>query len=163
MVHYQKGNFIVRDSIEKDIQEIADNMRQSDIKEIWASHHYKPLEALKISFRDSILCMTVELDGKAIAMFGASPEGLFSKRASVWLLASDELTKIQRIFIKQSRAFINYMLTFYPYLYNYCYAKNKKTIKWLRFCGASFLGEIPFGVEKEMFNYFVFQRSKQCV
>ena len=153
------GNVKVRVSEIEDITHIYRNMRDSDRNEIWASNHIFPMEALTSGFKNSVLCYTIELDGRAIAMFGCVPNTLIGEEASIWLLATDELSKIRKKFVKQSKAFINLMLEFYPHLMNYVDERNKESIKWLKWCGCQFGDTINYGAEGLPFRFFEFKRS----
>lgn len=150
---------IVRDADIQDIVDLAPNMRQSDRKEIWVSRHRTPKSALSSGFTESILCFTVEAKGNPIAMFGMVAKTILGKTASVWLLASPELEKIQRILVKHSRHFIDIMLEYYPILSNYVDVENRASIRWLRWSGAKFGPVVPYGVEQQPFQYFEFRRS----
>ena len=163
MIYYDKDNIKVRDSIKEDCYEVAYNMRKSDIEEIWASHNHTPLKALLISFKYSTLCLTVEVNGEPVCIFGCVPDSFLGDSASVWLLGTDEFNKFMNIknieFLRYSRRFINYMLSFYPYLYNYVDDRNKTSIRWLKWCGCKMNGAITYGMEKLPFHFFEFKRS----
>ena len=157
-MYYDDGEVRVRESVEKDAIEMADLMRRSDIDEIWASNHLTPLEALTKGLDNSVFCLTVE-NGRPIAMFGVASEYLIASRAVVWLLASDDLVKIQKRFLRYSRTFIEIMLSRFPYLENYVDVRNEKSIKWLKLCGAILDEPEPYGVEQKMFRHFYFRRK----
>jgi len=157
--YYKNGNTIVRTSKEKDVDSLAINIREADIQEIWKSHHIKPRAALLGGFKESELCFTIERNKTPIAMFGIYPQTLLGNSAMVWLLASPELEKVQRAFIKRSRYFIKGMLQRYSILENWVDAKNTQSIKWLRWCGAKIEEAKPYGVENKPFCYFYFRRK----
>lgn len=158
MIYYGKDNVMVRDSTETDIENIANNMRKSDMDEIWASHHHKPREALEKALKDSFMCLTVLRDNLPIAMFGLYVENIISTDANIWLLATDDLVKIQYKFLKHSRRFIEMFLKFYPHLSNFVDDRNTASIKWLKFCGAKMNGTCKYGIEQLPFHYFEFTR-----
>lgn len=149
----------MRISKASDIPELAKNMRQSDVEEIWVSHHHTPESALLISFRDSILCFTVESAGRVIAMFGVVPATLIGAEGTIWLLAANDFCKINKIFLRRSKAFIKIMLAHYPHLFNFVDVRNRESIRWLKWCGARFGLVVPYGVEKMPFQYFEFVRN----
>jgi len=157
-MYYDDGEVRVRESIQDDVVQLSKNMRESDKAEIWASNHLTPFEALDKGLENSSFCLTVE-NGRPIAMFGTSCESLIASRAAVWLLASDDLVKIQRRFLRYSRTFIDIMLSRYPYLENYVDVRNKKSITWLKLCGATIEEPVPYGVEQMMFSHFYFRRE----
>jgi len=157
---YDQDGITVRRSTKEDALYLSKRMRQSDIDEIWASHNITPEDALDNGVKNSIFCCTVS-NGNPIAMFGIVPETILGSKASVWMLASDDLNKIQRRFARHSRHFIDMMLDFYPYIYNHVDERNKISIAWLKFCGAKLHKPEPFGVEKKPFRYFYFNKARR--
>lgn len=160
--YYKSRLGLVRDAEIGDVFQLAPNMRQADIQEIWKSHHKKPEEALLNGFQESELCFTIERNEKPIAMFGIVPQTLLSNSATIWFLASPELEKVQRAFLKYSKYFITLMFESYSLLDNWVDEENKKSIKWLHWCGATIEEPKPYGVENKLFRYFYFRRD-QCV
>lgn len=158
-MYYDDGKIRVRNSVKADIDLLAPKLRESDIQEIWASNNATAYEALKEGIEKSIFCATVE-NGSPIAMFGIYADNLLGEKGNVWLLASEDLTKIQIKFLRQSKKFIKLMLEYYKMLENYVDCRNEKSIQWLRFCGAKFDEPKPYGVENKMFMRFQFDRSK---
>ena len=126
---------------------------------MYKSDHITPEEALKQGLEKSIFCCTV-LNGNPIFMFGIVPETVLGYKASVWMLGSDDLNNIKRRFLRNSKHFINMMLDFYPYLYNYVDNENKDSIAWLRYMGARIKEPEPYGKEQQPFRYFYFNRRK---
>lgn len=157
-IFYDQDNIIVRTATKEDVEYLSKHMRQCDVDEIWASHHHSPKEALEISLKESNIALTVEDNGVVVAMFGTCPQSLLGAKATVWMLATDGLDKIKRRFAKNSRRFIEFLLSHYPYLFNYVHTNNVKSIEWLRFCGAKFSPPIRYGVEQEVFQYFWFTK-----
>ena len=154
MTHYKAGSVKIRDAVSSDTFEL----RAADKREIWKSHHRTPEQALIEGYKESIVCLTVELNGKAIAMFGIVPHTILGRTASIWFLASSEMNKIQHIF-RHSRRFINLMLSYYPILENWVDIENRQSIRWLHWCGAEFSLAVPYGVEQQYFKYFRFRRN----
>ena len=95
-VYYNQNGIMVRGSVREDVDNLFWKLRKSDIEEIWASHHHFPREALKNGFKRSFLCLTILLEDNPIAMFGIFAEVFNGDRATIWLLASPDLDKIQR-------------------------------------------------------------------
>lgn len=159
MINYNKDGIVVRKTNVFDLEYLANNMRQADVQEIWSSHHVDPLNALAISFKRSAFCYTVERKQRPVAIFGVYPLSILGTQASVWMLATDELTLIKRRFVRHSRNIIEHMLSFYPFLYNYVDVRNSESIKWLKWCGARMKEPAPYGAEGMMFHYFYFRRN----
>lgn len=159
-VFYDRDGVRVRVSSFSDAKELKDSLKKSDVEEIWVSYHLKPKEALEMSIATSLFSLTVEDYGNPIAIFGICPDSVLGTKATIWMLASDMLEKRRLRFLKHSRKFIEMMLGFYPYLYNYVDERNKSSINWLKFCGANIQDPQPYGVEQMPFRYFYFERNK---
>ena len=156
---YDDGKLRVRKSTKADAYGIAVNMRQSDRNEIWASNHLDPIDALKKGIELSVYCRTIE-NGKPIAMFGICPRDILGTSATIWMLATDDLNKINMRFLRHSKEFVNAMLDYYEYLENYVDVRNQKSIEWLTFLGAKFDEPAPYGVEGKPFQHFSFTKGK---
>ena len=158
-MYYDDGKIRVRNAKKEDIEYIAQNMRQCDKDEVWASDHKTPSQAMSEGLERSIFACTVE-NGKPICMFGICPYTVCGDTASVWMLATDDLDKIKRTFVRYSREFIDKMLEYYPKLENMVDARNIKSVRWLKSLGAEIKDEETYGAEKMKFHYFCFKRSR---
>jgi hypothetical protein len=127
-------------------------MREEDVKEIWHSSRGTPLSALRAGFAWP-LCFTVEWQGRVVAMFGVG--GTYGSLGFPWMLASDDLVKIKKSFIRECRRHVAEMQTFYPTLSNKVWAKNTAHIEWLKWLGFRFLEAKPHGPDGELFIQFV--------
>jgi len=156
MIYYDKDGIMVRSSIEQDIGRMKNSLRESDIQEVYAAANLTPEQALRFSYESSSMCLTVEKNKEPIAMFGISPATLISNTGSIWLLSTDGIKSIRKSFIKKSRWFINIMLSQFPLLENYVDARNKLSIRWLKWCGAKIQEPRPYGPENRPFSYFSF-------
>ena len=155
---------MIRTSVESDIGRIAGRMRESDCVEVWKSHNHSPADALKYSYEISPMCMTLVHKGEPVAMFGLCPDGPEQpKQATVWLLGTDQLRYIWRIFLKLSVECVSWMLEIYPVLYNFVDAENHTSIRWLTWLGARFEEPAPYGKEGRMFRQFVIERKPNHV
>lgn len=158
--YYKTKLAAVRDSVISDAFGLAKNMRKSDVREIWKSHHKTPEEALMEGLINSEMCLTVEHNKKPVAMLGFIPYTLVGRVASVWLLGSIEIEKIQRAFIRRSRSFIDMFLEYCPYLENWVSCENTKSIEWLRYLGATIGEPQAYGIERTLFRHFSFEKAK---
>lgn len=159
MIYYESKLAIVRTSRMEDVKHIAENMRPEDKAEIWKFDHNTPEQALMTGYRDSIECLTVEKDNEPIAMFGIVPDSILSYNATIWLLGTPKIISVQLAFAKYSKYFIHMMFDYYPVLSNYVDVMNRKTIRWLKWCGAKFSLARPYGIEQQPFQYFQFKRG----
>lgn len=159
-LYYSKDGVIVRDSTPTDIAYLRNDLKKSDVDEIWASHHLKPYEALQEGMANSIECLTVLKDDRPVAMFGIVPVAEEGK-AIIWMLSTPNLFRIALEFIRHTAGFVGFFFHKYPHFkvfFNFVDERNKLSIKWLEKTGA-LLGEPkPFGAEKMPFRYFEYRR-----
>ena len=78
--------------------------------------------------------------------------------AAIWMLAADELTSKEHrsTFLRNSRVWVNSINSRHQLLFNHVDARNKQHIRWLKWCGFSFIRLVPdYGAEKRPFYEFV--------
>ncbi len=156
---YDKNGIKVRRSLREDIKHLKENLRQSDVDEVWASHHYKPEEALARCLEDSMMSLTIQ-NGQPIGMFGITPVSILSDKAVIWMLGTDGIDKIKTRFLLNNTKFIKMFHEWYPLLFNYVDVRNKKSIKWLKFLGAAIGKPEPYGIEGKPFQRFEFKKDE---
>ena len=157
MIYIKKRDVLIRDSAHPDILPIATFMRKADVNEIWASHMLYPYEALVHGFENSKVCITAEHKGVPVMMAGVVP--INEETASVWMLGTPEVDRLTVRFCKISRNVVSILLGFYPKLYNYVDVRNKKSIEWLKWCGAKFESPAPYGISKLPFQFFILEKN----
>ncbi len=113
---------------------IAANMRAADIDECIAECS-TPLEALVRGIHSSTWCVTVLLDEVPTLMFGVAPVAVLNRIGAPWLLGTDDIHRIRRPFIRECRGYVDRMLETYPTLQNVVDARNKTSIRWLKWLG----------------------------
>ena len=124
----------VRKALLGDAFILAPKLRPIDVQECLAVFS-TPLEALSSAIQNSKASWTiVEDDGTVIGSFGVS-ESSVKFVGYAWLLASEELHKHSKRFLKQSRAFVAEMKQHYPVLINYVDVRNTKSLLWLKWLG----------------------------
>ena len=154
MIEEYGNGITVRPSEKEDALAIAKNMREADVKEVWAAGHLTAEEAMLLSYRTSTLCWTVEKDGEPIIMFGSSAVSPLCQDAYIWLLATPEFEKIGFRVAKYSTEYINRILSIHNHVYNYVHCDNKVSVRWLKWCGAIFDEPAPYGYENDLFQRF---------
>jgi len=148
----------VRPAVLSDAAELAPRLRKADLQELAASTTLSPQEALEAGFKAGS-AYAVETPNGVIALFGvsATPEPLLG---SVWMLASEELVKIQLTFLRHSREWLHRLSAGYSLLGNFVDARNTTHIRWLRWLGFRFLRQVPIGINGENFIEFVMLRQE---
>jgi len=138
--------------------DMAPRMRQVDVDEAWAAAHYKPLKALMVSCLVSRDPMAFLADGKTMWMFGVGQRSPFSSIGRPWMLAADGLEGHSRVFLRMSVNYVKEIVTWYDRLENHVDARNKNTVKWLKWLGYVVEEPEPFGAEGLPFHFFHMER-----
>ena len=139
-----------------DCLELGPNLREADKLEALAVSGLGPVEALIECLDSSEECMTIVQDGDPIAMMGVGPCHLGEDVGMIWLLASPKLFDISKAFIRHSRRFVESMSAPYIAMMNYVDCRNATHIRWLGWCGFTFVAKHDvFGVGKLPFYEFV--------
>ena len=140
------------------IQFIADNMREADRIEVWASGRYTPLEALELSIKRSKKSVIVYGDGVPLTALGIVLRGLLSDVGIPWLLSAEQALKYRKQFLKLSPPVIEEMLDICPKLVNHVHIDNKLSIRWLKWLGFAIEDPEPIGTTGELFHRFHIER-----
>lgn len=152
----------VREARMADAFDLASRLRQADKDEVRAAAGLLPVAALHEGILTSDPCHTMcKASGEVVAVFGVAPqpEPLLG---GVWMLASPGLEDLQRPFLRKCRDWVDELNARYPILFNYVDARNTLHIKWLRWCGFTFINlHEAYGFERKPFYEFV--RIKRCV
>lgn len=139
---------------------IADNMRQADVEEVWASNHHKPLQSLVRSWELSDFATVATFNGTPLVMLGLVKRDMLTGSGVVWMLGSDEVMKHKKDLLRQTKPLIDEMLTICPRLCNMVHNKNRSSIIWLKWLGFTINEPIPHGPDGELFHPFYLERSQ---
>ena len=142
----------------KAVRFIADNMRDSDVAEVWASGRYTPLSALDISVSGSDKVVVVYHDDTPLAVLGLVVRDLLAGVGTPWLLSAKHALGHKRQFLKLAPSIIEEMLDICPKLVNHVYIENKLTIRWLRWLGFTIDDAVPIQGTGELFHKFHMER-----
>lgn len=134
-------NFSVSAASKSHVSRIARRMRKIDQIECRATGR-EPKQALRHCLIGSTLAWTVLLDDKPVAMFGVLPLSILSGRAAPWFLATDEIERGARQWVKWGAGFVSAMQSDFPRLENIVSVENRKAIRVLKALG--------FAVETEI-------------
>ena len=125
--------------------DMAPRLRLADRAEIWASSKATPTRTLLASIKESRWAFAGLVDGEPVCLFGIVPVGLIGPVAVPWLLATDAMERHARMFLHRSRHTVAIMSQAYPLLVNYVDARNKVSIKWLKWLGFDIMEPVPHG------------------
>lgn len=156
---FERHKIHVKPTVVEDLASVAARIRKADKDEIWASHLIEPLPALAMGLKCSVFCDTVFRDELPIAVYGVVPNPMKLGTACIWMLGTNELDQVPHAFGKMTHTIIQDIWETYPVLYNYVDVRNKKSIGWLKSCGAQFQDPAPYGVAKMPFVYFQIRKA----
>lgn len=153
----------IRDATVEDCRLLGDTLRQADRDEIAAmSGNHPNLVLLTGVLAGKAWTAVDRRDGEIILMFGTG-EGQFPGTGRVWMLASDKLEDPAIAFAlgRNSREWVSRMNEDYPALYNFVDARNAVHIRWLQWCGFTFINKHErFGAARVPFYEFVRLREQ---
>lgn len=127
----------LRPTEERDIPFVATRLRGADVAECYAAAGMPGELALTLSVRVSEEAFTlVSPDGTPVGICGIAA-GHTPADKQVWMLATDDLLKHRRLFLRESRQWID-SYTKRVILWNWVDARNVDHIHWLQRLGAEF-------------------------
>lgn len=139
---------------------VAANMRQADIDEIWAQSMARPLKGLQFGVKMSTSCWTIMRDeNEPVSIFGVGAISMIGGRGAPWLLSTDNVLKLSIPFLKGCKDYVNLMLDQFPKLENMIDARNKVSIRWLKWMGFDILDAKPSGPFQVPFHTFKMERE----
>lgn len=145
----------IRPATLEDAADLAPRLRAADRAEVWASHRATPIQALETSVRLSCSDAWAGLaDGALVCLWGVVPLSLVSRIGSPWLLASDDLERHQVAFLRRCRGMVDQMQAPYRLLTNHVDARNRLSIRWLRWMGFEIAPVAPWGPDGLPFHRF---------
>lgn len=132
--------------------EIGLNLRQQDCTEVMLSHGMSPIEAVIESYLNSDICQGIAGDdGIPVGMTGVCGD-------RIWLLGTYGLTATKshrRQLCLYGREWVDYCLEETGRaIGNHVYAKNTRSIRWLKHLGFTVEHAEPFGPSAALFCPF---------
>lgn len=81
------------------------------------------------------------VDGELLAIWGLVTPTLLSDSAYLWLFTTDSVGEHEFVLVRRSQIAIKEMLKRYPRIIGHCVADAERSIRWLKWLGATF-GEL---------------------
>lgn len=135
----------------EDVLYIAENMRAIDRFEVKAFGCKDVLQALEDSISNSEVSVLVKGE-KPLCVLGLSLVDSENRRA-VWLLGVDDMKSYKKEFLCYGYLVLTYWFSEFGAMYNYISVDNDKSIRWLKWLGASF--SEPFLLGGQLFREFI--------
>lgn len=151
------GKCTVVEATAAHVEAIYPYMRKADRIEIGHMGH-SPKSAMMTGLSyDAKTYTALDADGVPFAMFGA---GQLETGGYIWCLGTDGVDDNAYDFIKASRKITQALTKPYGVTFNYVHDENKAALKWLKFCGASFIEELA--INNQLYYQFAIP-YKICV
>lgn len=146
---------------EGDLPYLAEHLRGADVRELIAVYgHARVLEGLQSSVRSSEEALVgVGTLGDPVIVWGIARTS--PTCALIWAVATPAITDYRTAFLRECRSVIRGWFNKFPevqYLINFAHGDNKLHHRWLGWCGAEVLPEVPHGRLGEPFRPFVIRR-----
>jgi len=149
-----KNSYTIVAATLEHVHALRGRLRTSDILEIEASSGRDPDEALELSWRASDQVWAALQNDRVIALFGAGRISMLSDIGVPWMLGSEELTGAGLEVGKRSRQYVLEMKNRFSLLENYIDARQKTSIRWLKWLGFQVEPAQPWGVLQLPFHRF---------
>jgi hypothetical protein len=131
----------IRDATERDLLDLAPNLRAADHREILASFGESPEEALLYSLRLSSTCKVgVDAEG-IVGVFGCGPHPENKLVGVPWLMGTDRMALNVRWFMRTAKLWKTIFHLDFPHLWNLVDSRNTVHVRWLTHMGFTFSGE----------------------
>lgn len=154
-------NLNVFEATEDHVKSLQGRLRASDIQEIAACSGRDPDVALLDSWRRSEYSRAFVLEGKTILIFGVGRQSLISDTGVPWLLGSKEMDSRQvgNEVGRWSRYYVDEMKSKFSRLENWIDTRQRRSIRWLKWCGFHVERSNPFGVLDLPFHLFWMEKK----
>lgn len=139
-----------------DLNYVVPRLRRQDVEECRAMFGIDPASFFAAAgLNDDTYCI-VSSQGTAFGLAGVAKSRASPSVAQIWMVATPKLEDHQMEFLKYSKKFIDEVTAPYDLVYNYVDARNEVHLKWLQWCGFTFINYLPsWGAEKRPFYSFV--------
>ena len=93
------------------------------------------------------------VDDRLLCIWGVIPPTLLSDRAYLWLITTEAVKDHEFILVRRSQIEIKQILKRYKAIYGHCQVGADRSVRWLRWLGATF-GEpegrlVPFVIRSQ--------------
>ncbi len=139
----------LREFCKGDIAELAKDLRESDVREMWACYHVPPSEALALCVKRSMMIFSLFYKGKISAIGGLDVPDLLGLSACAWLWTGKNVREHPKSFFSISRSIVTYFRQLYPDLYAACDVRYTAAQRYLQHLKARPIGDKFYLVEKE--------------
>ena len=145
----------IRPLCDADVDFLAGRLREEDVREVETASGDSAGVAILRGHSLSLGGAFVGLghDGRPFCVFGVVP--MEDGFGNVWMLATPEMERNKTVFLRTCQNVLSGWQTLFRLLGNAVDSRNTLHIKWLRWCGFTFLRAVPVGKDNVLFYEFV--------
>lgn len=130
---------------------LAEKLRESDKLELYASMGDDIHSALELSYERSVACWCILVEGEPIMIWGVAPfDSLMGKAGMPWMVGTPRMREWNQFIGRRAGWYIDMMHYLFPLLINYVHGKNRRAMRFLRWCGFA-INPSPLMVGLEIF------------
>ena len=112
-----------------DVDQVLRNLRPADREEISALvGEHEVAAAVRLSAKHSQQAWALAAGDEVIAVFGVAPVLGVPGVGSPWCVGTPAIKRVERAFMRESRAYIPRMLAVFPYLVNVVDPRNTRAV-----------------------------------
>ena len=126
-------NLVITESVKSDVDGMQDNLRKIDKLEV-TSIGGTPREALLEAFDGGMTFTAKDKQDNVVCMFG-SVDSQVKDTGVIWMLGTPLVDKYKKDVMKLTHKFVKKVCEPYRHVYNYIHKDNKKSMRWLKWCG----------------------------
>lgn len=133
-------------------EDVANNMRQEVIDEIYASHGFSPEQMQDHLSTHSSDVMALVWDGDVMGITGIHQYTLLSDMASPWFLTTNEAPKHGKDLLRSTKKMLSKWTKEYRILINYIDVRFTESLRWARWAGFKVYPPERYGLNGELFS-----------
>lgn len=134
------------------IKALLADLRPADALELTAIRGWAPAKEVRHAVATATHCATCIVDGKVVAIFGDTRHD--AVHGLPWMMSSTWINAYRRQFLAECPGVISGMRSRHQVLINMIDVRNTLAIRWLKWCGFTFLPAVPYGINGEPFYPF---------
>lgn len=145
---------------------VSANVRPEDAEELWATSYSRPEDVLSRALEYSEYALTGFIDDVPVCIWGVVSDSLLFNDGTPWMVGTHDLNndRMAIAFLRHCRVPIMVMAEKYDKLENYVDARNKRSIKWLKYMGFTVEKDSePYGVLRMPFHRFWMEKETKDV
>lgn len=145
-------NLVITEAKREDVDGLCNRLRDIDMLEV-SSLGGTAKEALLEGFDGGMIFTAKDKKDNVVCMFG-SADAEVGDAGVVWMLGSELVDTYKKDVLKLTKKFVEIISKPYKEVYNYIHEKNKKSIRWLKWCGFDVDCSRTYQFGGENFYYF---------